>query len=65
MGKFRGGRGTTQHTGRNPVSHNQVAVALAKQLGFSQQRTLTRMFLGENIPGLPENIWALAAPEIG
>jgi len=42
------------------------AVALAKELGFTQQRVLTRMHLGENnSPGTPGNVWALAAPEIG
>ncbi|MFT4588059.1 MAG: ribosomal protein S18 acetylase RimI-like enzyme [Candidatus Binatia bacterium] len=45
---------------------NTAAVDLAKQLGFTQQRVLTRMYLGENSkPGIPDNIWALAAPEIG
>lgn len=45
---------------------NSAAVAMAKQLGFTQQRVLTRMYLGENAkPGAPNNIWALAAPEIG
>ena len=45
---------------------NPAAVAMAKQLGFTQQRVLTRMYLGENSkPGKPNNIWALAAPEIG
>lgn len=45
---------------------NCAAVALAKQLGFKQQRVLTRMHLGENTtPGKQGNIWALAAPEIG
>ncbi len=42
------------------------AVRLAKRLGFTQQRVLTRMFLGANdTPGRPDRIWALAAPEIG
>ena len=39
---------------------------LVKELGFTKQRVLTRMFLGVNgNPGRPERIWALAAPEIG
>ncbi len=45
---------------------NAAAVALARRLGFTQQRVLTRMHLGENAnPGRPGNVWALAAPEIG
>ncbi len=42
------------------------AMRLVKELGFTQQRVLTRMFLGANeTPGRPDRIWALAAPEIG
>lgn len=45
---------------------NACAVELAQRLGFAPQRTLTRMFLGENKwPGDPQKIFALAGPEIG
>lgn len=45
---------------------NTCAVELAQRLGFQPQRTLIRMFLGENKwPGDPRKIFALAGPEIG
>jgi GNAT superfamily N-acetyltransferase len=45
---------------------NADAVELAKQLGFSQQRQLIRMHLGENLrPGIPWQQFAIGAPEIG
>ncbi|MEW6305109.1 MAG: GNAT family N-acetyltransferase [Verrucomicrobiota bacterium] len=45
---------------------NAPAVQLAKELGFQQQRTLLRMYRGENRhPGEPASVFALAAPEIG
>lgn len=45
---------------------NTCAVELAQRLGFTPQRTLIRMFLGENKwPGDPHRIFALAGPEIG
>ncbi len=45
---------------------NADAVELAQRLGFMPQRTLTRMFLGENShPGRPEMIFGIAAPEVG
>ena len=45
---------------------NTCAVDLAKRLGFTPQRPLIRMFLGENKwPGDPQKIFALAGPEIG
>ncbi|MBI5802954.1 MAG: GNAT family N-acetyltransferase [Verrucomicrobia bacterium] len=45
---------------------NTCAVELAQRLGFQPQRTLIRMFLGENNwPGDPQKIFALAGPEIG
>ncbi|MEN9576117.1 MAG: hypothetical protein RL514_3972 [Verrucomicrobiota bacterium] len=45
---------------------NTCAVELAERLGFQPQRTLIRMFLGENKwPGDPQKIFALAGPEIG
>ncbi len=46
--------------------HNASAVALARRLGFSSQRQLTRMYLGGNhCPGIPGNVYGIAAPEIG
>ena len=45
---------------------NTCAVELAQRLGFTPQRPLIRMFLGENKwPGDPQKIFALAGPEIG
>jgi len=45
---------------------NAAAVGLAKELGFTPQRTLTRMYLGENSsPGNPLQQFAIAAPEVG
>ena len=45
---------------------NTCAVELAQRLGFQPQRSLIRMFLGENKwPGDPQRIFALAGPEIG
>ena len=45
---------------------NVAAVAWARQHGFTVQRTLTRMYLGENsAPGAPQKQFALAAPELG
>jgi GNAT superfamily N-acetyltransferase len=45
---------------------NAVAVAWARQNGFSPQRTLTRMYLGENTaPGEPQKQFALVGPELG
>ena len=45
---------------------NTGAVELARRLGFTPQRPLIRMFLGENNwPGDPQKIFALAGPEIG
>ena len=45
---------------------HRAAVAWAEANGFTAQRSLTRMFLGENTtPGSPENIFAIAGPEIG
>lgn len=45
---------------------NTGAVELARRLGFTPQRLLIRMFLGENNwPGDPQKIFALAGPEIG
>jgi ribosomal protein S18 acetylase RimI-like enzyme len=45
---------------------NHEAVNLANQLGFTPQRTLVRMFLGENSnPGQPALQFAIVAPEVG
>jgi ribosomal protein S18 acetylase RimI-like enzyme len=45
---------------------NLAAVARARQHGFTAQRLLTRMVLGENIaPGDPSMQFAIAGPEIG
>jgi GNAT superfamily N-acetyltransferase len=45
---------------------NVVAVGLARELRFTPQRTLTRMFLGENpAPGNPLQQFAIAGPELG
>lgn len=45
---------------------NRAAVACARTHGFQPQRPLTRMFLGDNAhPGVPEQVWALAGPEVG
>ena len=45
---------------------NRAAVRVAQRYGMGRQRTLTRMYLGENTrPGRPAAQWAIAAPEIG
>jgi ribosomal protein S18 acetylase RimI-like enzyme len=45
---------------------NAAAVGWAEQHGFSVQRTLTRMWLGDNLwPGNPREQFALAGPELG
>jgi hypothetical protein len=45
---------------------NASATAWAKQAGFTVQRSLTRMVLGENdAPGDPRKQIALAGPELG
>ena len=45
---------------------NQAAIRVARRYGMDRQRTLTRMYLGENTrPGKPAAQWAIAAPEIG
>ena len=45
---------------------NFAAVDSARQHGFSQQRMLTRMYLGENsAPSNPRQQFALAGPEVG
>jgi len=45
---------------------NTAAVGLAKELGFTRERTLIRMYLGENTaPGDPLQQFAIAGPEVG
>jgi len=45
---------------------NAAAVAWVTERGGTQQRPLTRMFLGENLrPGDPHRQFALAGPEVG
>jgi hypothetical protein len=45
---------------------NAAAVGWAERHGFSVQRTLTRMWLGDNRkPGNPRELFALAGPEVG
>ena len=45
---------------------NQASIRVARRYGMDRQRTLTRMYLGENTrPGKPAAQWAIAAPEIG
>ena len=45
---------------------NRAAIGVARRYGMHRQRTLTRMYLGENTrPGRPAALWAIAAPEIG
>jgi GNAT superfamily N-acetyltransferase len=45
---------------------NAAATDWAKSNNFTAQRTLTRMYLGENIaPTLPQSYFAIAAPDLG
>ena len=45
---------------------NRAAIGVARRRGMHRQRSLTRMYLGENTtPGRPAALWAIAAPEIG
>lgn len=45
---------------------NIAAMDWARQHGFTQQRMLTRMYLGENTaPGNPRQQFAIAGPEVG
>ena len=51
---------------RVPLVANAAAVAWVTERGCTQQRPLTRMFLGENLrPGDPHRQFALAGPEVG
>lgn len=45
---------------------NPAGCALLERLGFGIQRSLTRMYLGENRhPGTPENVYGISSPEKG
>ena len=45
---------------------NAAAIGLARELGFTAQRTLTRMYLGDNAtPGDLLRQFAIAGPELG
>lgn len=45
---------------------NTAAITIARDLGFTPQRTLTRMFLGGNVPcGDVNQMFAIVAPEVG
>jgi GNAT superfamily N-acetyltransferase len=45
---------------------NAAAIECARERGFTPQRTLTRMYLGENAtPGDPRKQFAIAGPELG
>ena len=47
-------------------NQNLAATEVARALGFAPQRSLTRMYLGENIaPGEPLKQFAIAGPEVG
>jgi ribosomal protein S18 acetylase RimI-like enzyme len=48
------------------VAPNAAATALMRTHGFTVQRTLTRMFLGENAhPGAPSLVFGISSPEKG
>lgn len=48
------------------VSPNPAAAAMVRRAGFTVQRTLTRMFLGENAyPGDPGRVFGVSSPEKG
>jgi creatinine amidohydrolase len=48
------------------VAPNEPANALMRKHGFTVQRTLTRMFLGENAhPGNPRLVFGISSPEKG
>jgi ribosomal protein S18 acetylase RimI-like enzyme len=45
---------------------NRAARAMVEKYGFTIQRSLTRMYLGENRhPGVPEKIFGISSPEKG
>lgn len=44
---------------------NTAAVEWSRRHGFTLQRPLIRMYLGENSPGDPQRQFALAGPEVG
>jgi ribosomal protein S18 acetylase RimI-like enzyme len=48
------------------VSPNSPATAMIRSVGFTVQRTLTRMYLGENAhPGEPRLVFGISSPEKG
>jgi hypothetical protein len=48
------------------VAPNASANAIMKSHGFAVQRTLTRMYLGENAnPGEPQLVFGISSPEKG
>ena len=47
------------------LPHNQKAVALASELGFTRQRVLTRMGRGEPLRGRDDMVYAIAGFELG
>ena len=48
------------------VAPNSSATVLIRSHGFTVQRTLTRMFLGENAhPGVPSLVFGISSPEKG
>jgi hypothetical protein len=48
------------------VDPNPDAVTLMKRCGFTVQRTLTRMYLGQNVyPGVPSQVYGISSPEKG
>ena len=44
---------------------NKAAIEIAKELGFTPKRQLTRMFRGEDFRGDDELVYAIAGFEIG
>jgi GNAT superfamily N-acetyltransferase len=48
------------------VAPNSAATTLIQHHGFTVQRTLTRMYLGENVhPGVPSLVFGISSPEKG
>lgn len=60
------GRVTGRRVYVDVVAPNPAAVALVRRSGFAVQRTLTRMYLGENpFPGDPRRVFGISSPEKG
>ncbi|OGF49246.1 MAG: hypothetical protein A2231_06290 [Candidatus Firestonebacteria bacterium RIFOXYA2_FULL_40_8] len=50
----------------DPLTNNKTFTGLLQNVGFTEERILTRMFLGENLyPGTPEKVFCIAGPEAG